>query len=904
MSRSQPVRLALGGSVLTLAAALGAGACSPSSVSAPEPKLSASTVGFGDVALGARAESQQLELCAPADRGLAIASIQLPPPFRHDLSSAPLSPGERRAFHVWLDGEREGVFSAQLSITFAGQKGPGLGIPVSGRVLCAPYKTPIFGASKLAGAAPDNPTSLQFGPDGRLYVAEQNGLIRVYTVDRLGTDDYVAAASETIDLIQKIPNHGDDGTPDPLITTRLVTGLLVIGTPIDPIVLVTSSDPRIQTNHDESSPDTNSGILSRLRLEGGAWTKHDLVRGLPRSKEAHVSNGMQYEASLDTVYIAQGGHTNKGAPSTTLGKLPEYALSAAILAVDLGAIGETTYDLPTLDDEDRPGAIDANDPFGGNEGKNQARLVSGGPVSVYSPGWRNPYDLVLTTRDRMYAFDNGPNAGWGAVPLNCSNAIAEGPSGTRNDQLHFVSGPGYYAGHANPTRASLANTFNPSHPQSPITVPNPIECTWLDPDLPLGFGGDGSLALVSNSTDGIAEYTASNFQGALYGQLLVTSLDKKVRRIRLDPSGSTVVEMVPLFNNVGVAPLDITCQPDWGPQPGTVWVADFAADKILVYEPIDYSSFCGVPCNGTWSWSVDEDSDGYKNADELDNGTNPCSAADFPPDNDLDLVSDLLDPDDDNDGRLDELDPFAIDALDGLGTTPPLDYTWFANQPGHGFFGMGFTGLMSNGVDDYLELFEPSGMTAGGAAGVLTVDGQKLGSAIGSLNKQRFGFQFGVAAGSLGVPYYAQTRVLAPYFSGSFPVPGQAQGLFAGTGDQDNFVRIAMCAGGPDGALEVGVEIDGVYQSQTYPAVLYFHDWVDLRLAVDPVAHTIQPRAAPGDEPFFDVGPPLTLPSGSALEQCFFGAPALAVGVMASAAAPVPSFNATWDSIQVQLGGP
>jgi hypothetical protein len=335
-----------------------------------------------------------------------------------------------------------------------------------------------------------------------------------------------------------------------------------------------------------------------------------------------------------------------------------------------------------------------------------------------------------------------------------------------------------------------------------------------------------------------------------------------------------------------------------------VWVADFAADRILVYEPIDYSSFCGVPCNGTWSWSIDEDGDGYKNADELDNGTNPCSAADVPPDNDLDLVSDLLDPDDDNDGRLDEQDPFAIDALDGLGTTPPLEYTWFANQPGHGFFGLGFTGLMANGVDDYLELFEPSGMTAGGAAGVLTVDGQKLGSAIGSLNKQRFGFQFGVAAG-LARRAVLRTdaragavlqRQLAGRRTGAWPVrwdrrPGQLRA------HRD-------VAGGPDGALEVGVEIDGVYQSQTYPAVLYFHDWVDLRLSVDPLSHTIQPRAAPGDEPFFDVGPPLALPPGSALEQCFFGAPALAVGVMASAAAPVPSFNATWDSIQVQLGGP
>ena len=43
------------------------------------------------------------------------------------------------------------------------------------------------------------------------------------------------------------------------------------------------------------------------------------------------------------------------------------------------------YDLPTLDDEDRPGVNDAHDPFGGNNGKNQAIVVPGGPVQVHSP---------------------------------------------------------------------------------------------------------------------------------------------------------------------------------------------------------------------------------------------------------------------------------------------------------------------------------------------------------------------------------------------------------------------------------------------------------------------------------------------------------------------------------------
>ena len=902
MSRLQPARFALGGALLTLAAALACGACAPSSPAFEAPALSASNLSFGNVLLGSRAQSQEIELRAPDHTGLQIAAIALPAPFQHDLSSAPLAPGERRRFRVSLDAQREGVYSAQLTINFAGP-GPGLTLPASGRVLCVPYANPIFGRSQLAGAAPDNPTSLQFGPDGRLYVAEQEGVIHVYDVQRLGQDDYAVTASESIDLVQLLPNHNDDGAPNPALTTRLVTGLAVIGTPLDPTVLVASCDPRIQTDLGTSGPDTNSGVLSRLRRVGGAWVRHDLVRGLPRSREAHVSNGLAYDAATQTLYIAQGGHTNKGAPSTAFGKIPEYALSAAILAVDLAALGASTYDLPTLDDEDRPGAVDLNDPFGGNGGKNQARLVSGGPVRVHSPGWRNPYDVVLTEQGRMYAFDNGPNSGWGAAPSTCTNALDDGPTGSSRDQLHFVSGPGYYAGHANPTRGNAANTFNASNPQSPIALANPIECQWLDPDLPLGAGGDGALAQVPFSTDGIAEYSTPNFLGALEGQLLVTSLDKKVRRIRLDPSGASVVEMAALFSNVGAAPLDVTCQPAWGPQPGTVWVADFGGDAIVVFEPIDYSSFCGLPCTGALSWTLDEDGDGFKNADELENGTSPCSKGDVPPDVDHDFVSDLFDPDDDNDGRPDELDPFAIDALDGQGTVPPLDYTWFGNQPGHGLFGLGFTGLMSNGVDDYLELFEPAGLTAGGAAGILSVDG-KLGTAAGGINKQRSGFLFGVAIDDARGPYFVQARVLKPFFNGHLPIPGQTHGVFAGTGTQDDYVRIALAAGGPDGGLEVAVEVAGVLQTETYVSSVLWHDEIDLRLSVDPVTRTIQPRCSAGGEAFFDVGPPLALPVGSELEQAFFGAPALAVGVMASAPPGVPSFTPIWDSMQVQYGGP
>ena len=48
-----------------------------------------------------------------------------------------------------------------------------------------PGAAPIsFNGFTLAGESSSNPTTLQFGPDDRLYVGQQNGLIKVYDVDR------------------------------------------------------------------------------------------------------------------------------------------------------------------------------------------------------------------------------------------------------------------------------------------------------------------------------------------------------------------------------------------------------------------------------------------------------------------------------------------------------------------------------------------------------------------------------------------------------------------------------------------------------------------------------------------------------------------------------------------------
>jgi Kelch motif protein len=71
--------------------------------------------------------------------------------------------------------------------------------------------TPSFRKLRVEGSSSYNPTALQFGPDGRLYVAQQSGLIKAYTVARRD-GRYVVTETEEIDEIKRVPNHDDDGT--------------------------------------------------------------------------------------------------------------------------------------------------------------------------------------------------------------------------------------------------------------------------------------------------------------------------------------------------------------------------------------------------------------------------------------------------------------------------------------------------------------------------------------------------------------------------------------------------------------------------------------------------------------------------------------------------------------------
>lgn len=802
-----------------------------------------------------------------------------------------LDPGESVPVDVDFLPAATGTRVATLSLTHTGVGGT-LSVPVSGTASPPPTVVgPSFSRSTLEGAGVSAPTSLQFGPDGRLYVAQMDGTIKALTVARSAPGRYEVTATETLTHLRSLPNRDDDGTLAPTVTGRLVTGLLVTGTAEEPTIHAVSSDPRIGagTSGDDLDLDTNSGVLSRLTRSGAGWQRTDLVRGLPRSEENHASNGLVLDPATNTLLIAQGGNTNMGAPSHNFAFLPEYALSAAVLSVDLDAIGSTTYDLPTLDDEDRPGAVDAADPFGGNDGKNQAVLVPGGPVQVYAAGLRNPYDLVRTAAGRLYTIDNGANAGWGGAPLpddttgTCTNDPVE-TSHTDADSLFHIPGPGFYGGHPNPTRANPANTFNGSNPQSPVAVPNPVECDYRNEVQ------SGALTTFGFSTNGLVEYPASTFGGSLQGDLLTASHDDGIHRVELDPTGTVVTSRSVLVSSAGALPLDLTAQGDADPFPGTVWVADLVGDAVIVLEPQE------LACTGADDPGLDEDGDGYDNADEVDNGTNPCSGADVPPDADLDATSDRNDPDDDNDGTSDVADPFAVDPADGRDTALPVVLTWDNDAPpAGGLLGLGFTGLMADLVTDYADRYDPAGMTVGGAAGVVTIDAVGAGDALTSSNTQRDAFQLGIDVDAATGPFVVRTRLPAP-FAGAAPAGHESYGLFIGDGTQDDYVRLAVAANGGAGGFALTSEQDGAATIVTTPGPVWPGPGVvDLLLRVDPAAATVQASVVVDGAPPVPVGGPVSVPAA-----WFGGGAGPAVGIIATAPGTAPPFPATWDFLEVR----
>ncbi|WP_336514419.1 malectin domain-containing carbohydrate-binding protein [Pollutibacter soli] len=823
-----------------------------------------------------------------------------------------------------------------------------------------------FTLAQLQGANNlQNPTSLQFGPDGKLYVSMDVGRIMVYSISKNG-NSYSVTNSQTIDLVLAIQNHNDDGSNNNNQSVRQVTGILVVGTASNPVIYVTSSDPRVGGGGTagDVNLDTNSGVISRLTWNGSSWEKVDIVRGLPRSEENHSNNGLQLDASTNTLYVAVGGSTNAGGPSNNFAFITEYALSAAILKIDLNTINSLPvrgsgnskyiYDLPTLDDPTRtnisnpdynpslpgsPQTIDQGDPWGGNNGRNQARLVENGPVQIHSPGYRNAYDIVITKapgkEGRMYTIDNGANQGWGGYPknFNSSNVTNEyqssepGSNGSTNgfpgvnnlDNMHLVSKPGMspiYGGHPTPIRANpdgaglyyrsgSSGTFSLSPtsdwPPVPSSMADPREGNFYMPGV-----DDGALTTFTASTNGITEYLSPNyFNAQLVGDIFTADFNGNIWRMKMSNDGTYIVSKEVFASGFGSNPLDITAQTAGQVFDGSIWVADYGSQKIFIFTPDGSST--GNCTGNTTSWSLDDDNDGYKNADEADNGTNPCNPLSFPSDFDGDFVSDKNDTDDDNDGKPDIVDPFHHDATNGLNTPTTILYPFLNGNPGTGLFGMGLTGLMVNNSTDPDALYNPNdpGLIMGGAVGLASFPANN-GKA--STNQQMYGFQFGYAVSASSPPFSVQSSLIGPFFSGLSEGSlndNHRHGIFIGTGDQDNFLAIALsgATGGGTPGIRIFGENAGGTTFNTFYSVsgILSASNIFLYLDINPATKVVTARYSTNVNPtIVTLG---TFTVTGALATKLQGPDAIAVGLIAHSGTTT-TFQAQYDFMNIVTTAP
>jgi PKD repeat protein len=863
-------------------------------------------------------------------------------------------------------------------------------------------------------------TSLQFGPDDRLYTVEINGSIKIFTIEKPGLNQYKVIETETLDGVKSIPNYDDNGEPAyDKRSKRQSTGITVSGTAENPVIYVSSSDPKWGGPSGDKALDTNSGVITRLTWDGSNWEVVDLVRGLPRSEENHSTNGMQLVTIKGKPYllVASGGLTNAGSPSTNFAYISEYALSAAILSVDLNAIdGLPTkvdaisgrsykYDLPTLDDPSRANlngiydpndpsynGVDVNDPFGGNNGLNMAMLVEGGPVQVFSSGFRNAYDMVVTDDGKVYVTDNGANGTWGGLPENEGNPNlvnnnyrqqepgnsalfpdADGEYVDNKDHLLMVTldlenyEPGtFYGGHPTPLRANPGNPYEPGmpfpyHPEGaglftkfisdgtsvippftptdtfrtqilkpiapglpgfdhyaanslpanwppvPLSLSNPndadfIAATLLNPD-----GSQPDIVTVwPNNSNGIDEYTATNFEGAIKGAMIAGKNGGYLHLLQMNGDGTLKSSEFDKWNLNGGNALGITCNGDADIFPGTIWVATFD-NRIMVLTPVD-DIFCIDPDDPAFDPEADYDHDGFSNQDEIDNGTDFCSGASRPNDYDNNSISDLNDTDDDGDGIPDELDPFQIGDPRNL----PIDNELFSNQLDEserqsGYLGLGLTGLMNNGDPnpnwlnwlDVIDEGPADNDVYGGTAGAIQV-AMTGGTANGTENNQEKGFQFGVNVDMTTGPFTISSGIMSLASPGQlyhFDGDGEV-GIQMGDGTQSNFIKLVL----NKTHVIAAMEINDVADDNPLMAPVPLEDrpgnteLVVLSFNVTPSGE-VEPMYQIGNNPAVSLG--IIEASGPILEAIQQEDVPLAIGIIGTSNDFSKEFTGGWDYFKV-----
>lgn len=385
-----------------------------------------------------------------------------------------------------------------------------------------------FTRGTLAGAgfATSAPTTMAFGPDGRLYVADGSGRIQALTLDPNTKAVTAVQQITTATDLQEVYGIAFDPSDGSMWVTNTVSGF-----------------------GDSGQAPAGSFLGKVTRLSGANYaTRTDVITGLPVNNSGHQSNGLAFGPD-GRLYIGEGSTTNAGVinPSGFLFQRDEVVTSAAILVADVhapGFDGNITYSPPNTY---APSVVQ----------------TGGFGVQVYASGLRNPYDIVFHSNGILYNTDNGPNSGYGPGSLTCTTD--DGTDAQAPDELNIIVAGKYY-GHPNRARGTQ--------------LPDPDQCDYRAGAEPGSGNYVAPIGLLPASSDGLAEYTSNVFGGQMQGDLLYVSwVENTLHRVKLNPGGASVQYDVTLASNLTQA-LDVVAGSD-----GTIYVAEYGANRVTYFKP-------------------------------------------------------------------------------------------------------------------------------------------------------------------------------------------------------------------------------------------------------------------------------------------------------------------------------
>lgn len=351
-------------------------------------------------------------------------------------------------------------------------------------------------------------TCFVYGVDGRYYAGSRDGFVHVLRIDR----------SLMLRDVCRSPRVGADRSVLGLAFDPSFAGVRGL-----PLHLYVSTSTLSWPSRDTGDGWDNGRVEQWVRRPAPSCLaySHTVISGLPVSTGDHGVNALVFRPD-GVLLVAVGGTTNAGVRELEgdTQAVAESPLSGAVLAFHIHAPtfnGTITY-------------VNHADP-------SVARVASGS-VEVFATGLRNAFGMTLHSNGEVYAMDNGPNAGFGKATTGCYT-IGDEP--TFADKLVLLRSRGFY-GHPNWNRGR----------------DDARQCAYIDADAPSDDEYTAPLAIIPSSTNGIVEYTANRFGGALQGRLLLSRLAWSgtgvLTRVDLSDNGERVVgNPSELYSDSGIA---------------------------------------------------------------------------------------------------------------------------------------------------------------------------------------------------------------------------------------------------------------------------------------------------------------------------------------------------------------